>query len=131
LELKMTEDSRWYIAVLVLECEINGEARPKPDLQFRLVEAPDHEVAHGRALELGSQAKHSYRNSDSEEVTWSFRGLADLTEVLDGVPRRGTEVYSTRSRRTVADLVKPREKLTAYGVEANKHKTARQILNGK
>lgn len=126
----MSSGSRWYTAVLVLECNVNGEAT-QADLQFRLVEAQDQEAAYERALELGRQAAHSYQNSDNEEVRWSFRGLADLTEVLDGSPRHGAEVYSTRSQRPIVELVKPREKLTAYWLEANKGKTARQILDGE
>jgi len=123
----MSTGARWHTAVLVLECTVDGEAT-QVELQFRLVEAPNHAAAYERALELGRQASHAYQNSDNEEVRWTFRGLA---EVLDGAPCHGAEVYSTRSRRPVAELVKPREKLTSYWLEANKGKTARQILDGE
>jgi len=130
-DLVTKADSRWYTAVLVLEGAVNGQAQAEPEIQFRLLEARDHEEAYERALEIGAQAEHSYRNSDNHEVAWSFRGLADLTEVVDGAPRHGAEVYSTRSRLPIAELVKPRKKLTSYWLEANKGKTARQILDGE
>ena len=127
----MSAPTRWYAAVLVLECVIAGKAQAEPELQVRLIEATSHDEAYARAIELGTGAVHSYRNEAGEDVSWHFRGLSDLNEILDTPPKHGAEVYSMRSKLPVAELVHTRDQLSAFWFEANKHKTARQILEGE
>jgi hypothetical protein len=121
----------WYTAVLVLECIIEGKAQHSPELQIRLVEARNHDDAYTLALELGAQAEHSYQNDAGEEISWRFRGLSDLNEILSGSPRHGAEVYSLRSEQSATQVIRPRHQLTVFWREANKHKTAREIIEGK
>jgi hypothetical protein len=95
---------------------------------LRLIRAGSPAEAYAVATDVGAAAEHSYSNESGEEVAWRFRGLSDLIEVMDGAPRHGAEVYSLRSEQPVALLVRPREELTVFWLEANKGKTARQIL---
>jgi hypothetical protein len=126
----MPASTKWYAAVLVLECVIAGKAQAEPELQVRLVEAPSHEDAYARAVELGAQEEQAYRNESGEEVSWHFRGLSDLNEILEA-PKHGAEVYWMRSKLPASELVRARDQLSAFWLEANKHKTARQILEGE
>lgn len=123
----MPHPSRWYVALLVLECIVGQEPQDEPDVQIRLIEASDHESAYDAALAMGRRAEHSYSNANGQHVAWNFRGLFDLQEV-DQVPKHGVELYSFRPGRKAAELVKSRQELTAFWFEANKNRVARDVL---
>ena len=127
------ESTRWYIAVLVVRSRINYDHKTAPlvDLQFRLIRAGSPEAAYTRALELGRLDEHSYKNADGETVTWDFVGLHDLHEVDDSELSDGVEVYSRIVREDPSLYVVPKERLTVFWVQANKHKTARELLEDK
>lgn len=128
----MSEES-WYIAVLVVESSVGDGTSGEPliDLQHRLVRAADAEDAYRKALELGSSAEHAYENAEGETVSWKFAGLHDLCELVDQDLVHGAEVYSSLRRCASHDYVVSKDQLTEFFVEANKHKTARQILEGE
>ena len=123
----------WYVAVLVIESSVGEDPASEPlvDLQYRLVRATDAEDAHRKSLELGTSAEHSYQNSDGEPVRWRFAGLHDLCELQDQDLVHGAEVYSSLRRRGSHHYVVPKHRLTEFWAEANKHKTAREILEGE
>ncbi len=127
-----TQES-WYVAVLVVESSVGGRATTDPliDLQYRLVRAVGAEDAHRKALALGDSTEHSYENSDGETVHWRFAGLHDLREVDDQQLEHGAEVYSSMHRRAAQHYVVEKHRLAEFFVEANKHKTARDILEGE
>ena len=125
-------EARWFIAVLVVASEVEpGVEGPLVDLQHRLIRATDPDTAHRRALELGALAQHSYRNAAGSEVTWRFAGLHDLREIDDHTLGDGSELYSTLVRRDPQQLAVPKDKLTAFWVETNKHRTARDLLENE
>jgi hypothetical protein len=117
-----TAKDRWFIAVLVLESGIAGEARSAPgegyepsvDFQFRLIRATDLESAYERALVIGKKAEHGYENPYGETCTWSFKGLKDLQEVMDGEIGDGVEVYGFITDGKAEDHVVSRERLTGF-----------------
>lgn len=121
---------RWFVAVLVVRSRVDGGAAETGllDLQFRLIHATDAESAYIRALELGQQAAQSYRNADGNDVTWEFIGLNDLREVDDESLSDGTEVYSQLARDDEKNAVVPKEKLSVFWTEANKHRSAQELL---
>jgi len=126
----MSEES-WYLAVLVVESSVGDSAgEPLIDLQHRLVRAAAAEDAYRRALELGASAEHAYDNAYGETVSWKFAGLHDLRELDDQDLAHGAEVYSRLHRRAAHRYVVSKEKLTEFFIEANNHKTAREILDG-
>ncbi|HEX9774370.1 MAG TPA: DUF4288 domain-containing protein [Actinomycetota bacterium] len=96
---------KWFTAVLVLECLVDGASQEEAELQFRLVRAPDQGAALAQAERLGKGAQESYQNHAGEGVTWVFRGLFDLAEI-DGAPSEGSELYSMLSDRSIEDLVR-------------------------
>ena len=129
----MTSSPGWYVAVLVVESAVDdGVARePLVDLQYRLVRAANPEAAHRRALELGREAEHSYQNAGGANVTWTCVGLHDLCEVFARDLVDGVEVYSRLVRSDASLHVVPKERLSIFRSEANKHKTAQDLLDGE
>jgi hypothetical protein len=123
----------WYVAVLVVESSVGEGPAGEPliDLQYRLVRATDVEDAYRKSLELGTSAEHSYQNSDGATVRWTFAGLHDLREVQDQELVHGAEIYSSLRRRASHHYVVPKHRLTEFWAEANRHKTAREILEGE
>jgi hypothetical protein len=128
----MSEES-WYLAVLVLEASVGDEfvAEPLLDLQYHLVRAAGAEDAYRKALELGRAEEHAYENPDGEIIRWSFAGLHDLRELDDQDLVHGAEVYSSLRRAGSDDYVVSKDQLTEFFLEANRHKTAREIMDGE
>ncbi len=125
--------ARWFVGVLVVRSRVNDgvAAAPLVDLQYRVIHAVDLEAAYMRALELGRQAGQSYRNAAGAEVTWEFAGLHDLREVDDHELSDGSEVYSHIVHGDPNGYVVPKEKLSAFWAEANKHRTAQDLMENE
>jgi hypothetical protein len=126
-------EARWYVAILVVRARVPGvpPEASLSDLGYTLIQAESPELAHARALELGERAETAYANSDGQQVVWQFIGLHDLHEVDDDALSDGTEVYSRRVRGNPDDLVQSREKLEVFWYAANRHRTAREILENE
>jgi uncharacterized protein DUF4288 len=126
----LLESQKWYLAVLVVASRVDDGKSIKPlvDQQFRLIRATDPEAAYARALQLGAEEADSYLNSEGDRVRWEFVGLSDLTELLEQDLQDGTEVYSTIERADPASLVRGKGGLTVFWFEANKDKTAAELL---
>ena len=123
------DTERWYIAVLVVASRVDGGSPEPPlDLQCRLIRAIDDEQAYQRAVEVGEQASHSYRNADGAVVSWQCLGLNDLRELGEKELAHGVEVFSQLTRRPATELVVAKEQLTCFWAEANKDRTARELL---
>ena len=123
----------WYAAVLIVQCRLEGDSTQDDllyDRQIRVLRADDAESAYVRAIELGREEASSYENAEGQQVVWDFVGLANLTELLDDEIKDGTEVHSELERGDPqAAIVKDKNKLTVFWAEANKHKTAAELLN--
>jgi hypothetical protein len=110
------QNQAWYIAILVLECDVEGPpAEPLVDLQLRLVRACDPANALRSAEAMGLDSQHAYLNAEGEEVRWVFRGLHDLRATDDPEPVHGAEVYSRFDSQPATDLVTSRAQLSAFG----------------
>jgi hypothetical protein len=121
---------KWYIAVLVVASRVEDGrvAGSLVDLQYKLIRATDHEAAYLRALELGTSEVLSYESVAGANVHWEFVGLHDLREIEAPRLRDGIELYSRMLRADSQELARPKHELTAYWIEANRHKTAAEIL---
>lgn len=109
-------ENRWYVAVLVVECTVDGNEGGEPlvDLQHRLVLAADAEDAYRKALDLGQQSNHSYDNGEGGLVRWKFEGLFDLQVIQDDELAHGTEVFSLLRRARATDYVVEKNDLTEF-----------------
>lgn len=93
--------SAWYAAVLEFETSIDGLTGDGAlcELSIRLVLAGGDVEAREKALAVGAEAVHSYRNEDGELVLWNFRGLRELQRIESEVMEDGVEVFSRLYRR--------------------------------
>jgi len=120
--------SQWYVAVLVMQCKIDGEPSGSVDLQIRVVNAPDHESAYTKALFLGAKAQDSYPTTDGGTVRWEFKGLHELDVILAETLEDGTEIWNQMPKMAPSELVREKALLTAFWFEANKHRKASDLL---
>jgi Domain of unknown function (DUF4288) len=123
---------KWYLAVLVIASHVedDGDKAPLVDLQYKLIHAAGAEAAYRRALELGDGENHDYENDSGDQVHWQFLGLNDLCEILDDHLEDGVEVYSQMAETDPREWVRRKEELSIFWTEANKHRTAREIIDG-
>src|ERR1700687_1235356 len=89
------KDARWYLADIVEEIKIEGEKRSLVHVNIVLVESDSSENAYEKALKLGRQCNHTYKNTEGKKVTCRFRGLRDLN-VIHGELDHGTELIYQR-----------------------------------
>ncbi len=85
------DDAEWYIAELVVECQIEDEPRNVVHVNILLVQADSPENAFVKAEQLGQESENSYLNPNSKVVTWTYRGLRDLI-VIDDELEHGAEL---------------------------------------
>jgi len=72
----------WFVARIVFRI-ISGEGdhTPQFDEQWKLIHAPDEEVAYEKASSLGKAGEDSFPNALGEKVEWKFIGLAGLERI--------------------------------------------------
>ncbi len=121
----------WYVAELIVCCRVGKSPKGKTlyDRQVKVLRASSHEAAYQRALELGKEENHSYKNSAGEKVFWRFTGLGNLEALQDVEISDGTEIYSRLQRGDPKSEVRRKRDLTVFWHERNKHKTADELLN--
>lgn len=111
------DDAKWYLADIVVEHKIEDEPRNVIHINTMLVRANLPERAYARALKLGQEAEHEYKNTDGKTVQVVFRGLRDLNVIYDKL-RSGAElIYQERIGQTeeqVASLISPKGELGVF-----------------
>ncbi len=70
--------ARWYLADVVLERRIGGDAQNVVHVNTHLVEAGSPHEAYQKANALGRAGEHEYENTDGCLVCVLFRGLREL-----------------------------------------------------
>ncbi|MBC7969022.1 MAG: DUF4288 domain-containing protein [Verrucomicrobia bacterium] len=85
------KDAKWYIAELVMECQIEGESSNVVHIDIVLVRADSPKEAFEKAEQLGREGEDSYLNPNDQRATWIYRGLRDLNVVHDEL-EHGTEL---------------------------------------
>ena len=73
------KDARWYLADIVLEHTIEGDARNLVHVNIHLIAADSPDQAYEKAMMLGRESEQTYTNTVGREVRVTFRGLRDLT----------------------------------------------------
>jgi len=79
-----------FCARLLVVCLVDDGSPKKRntcDYPFVLIEAPDHEGAFTKAIELGKKQETKYRNAKQQLVRWAFvkvEQITQLEEALDG-----------------------------------------------
>jgi hypothetical protein len=77
------QNARWYLANVIIEHTIDGDARNVVHVNTHLIEADSPEHAYGKAMTQGRASEQVYTNTDGREVRLLFRGLEDLNVIHD------------------------------------------------
>ena len=74
---------QWYLAELVMECNIEGDLRNVIHINTILVRADSPEEAFEQAEQLGRQGEDTYYNETNQQVVWKYRGLRGLNFIYE------------------------------------------------
>jgi hypothetical protein len=111
------KDARWYLADVVLEHRIDGDAQNVVHVNTHLVEAGSPDEAHEKAMALGRAGEREYENTDGCRVCVVFRGLRELNVVHepleDGAELMYTEDVGVPEER-LREWIRPREQLAVF-----------------
>jgi hypothetical protein len=90
--------ARWYAVRFLIELRVDEEAAIEPPTRFEdhliLVGAQGEAEALTKAMDFAQRAEEQYVNALGETVSWTFRHILDVHEILDAELQDGTEVYS-------------------------------------
>lgn len=111
------KDAEWYLADLVMQITVEGDARNVVHTNLRLIRADSPEEAYEEALKLGAASEHSYANPDGNFVRIRFRGLGSLNVIHEKL-EHGAEVSYVEERdlseETIAERLTPQEQLGVF-----------------
>lgn len=118
------EDSEWFLAELVEEITVEGEAKNVVHRNLTLVRASSSAVAYKHAEKLGRKGETSYKNSSGKRVRIKFRGISSLDVVHEPLSH-GAELQFKEniglSEEKIRKLIPPKNKLEAF-MPIRKHK---------
>ncbi|MDY3555953.1 DUF4288 domain-containing protein [Gemmata sp. JC717] len=110
-------DARWYLADVVLEHRIDGDAENLVHVNTHLIEAGTPDVAYDKAVALGLQQEREYENSDGGRVRVLFRGLRELNVIHEPL-EDGAEIMYTENvgvpEGRLREWSRPREQLGVF-----------------
>jgi hypothetical protein len=87
------DDAKWYIAEIIMECQIEDDLRNVVHVNIVLVRADSPEEAFEKAEKLGHDGEDSYPNTDGKMVTFRYRGLRNLHLVHDELEHGGELMF--------------------------------------
>jgi hypothetical protein len=106
---------KWYVALLVFESKgVEEWTDPTVDVQYCLVRATDRDAAYSRALVLGKEGEGTSETSEGKAISWTFKGLQDLDDVLEDELTDGVEIYGFIEEGVGEDYVVPKEDLSIF-----------------
>jgi len=111
------EDAKWYIADLVMECQIEEEPRNVVHVNIVLVHADSPEEAFQKAEKLGKEGENSYLNPNNQKVIWLYRGLRDLQVIHDELEHGAELMYEEKigiSEDEVQAIVRAKSQLNVF-----------------
>jgi hypothetical protein len=111
------ENAEWYVAEVVEEITVEGDARNVVHKNLILIHAHSPEEAYDRTIEFGKQSETAYQNPAEKDVVIRFRGIRKLSVVHDDL-EHGAELGYTEEvsvpEDKIAELVKSKEQLSVF-----------------
>ena len=111
------EDKKWYIAELVMECQIEQEPRNVVHVNIVLVRADSPQEAFEKAEQLGKESEDSYLNHNNQQATWYYRGLRDLNVIYDDLEHGAELMFEEEigvSEDEVQDMLREKSELNVF-----------------
>lgn len=110
-------NAEWYIAEIVQEITVEGDARNVVHRNLVLIKASSPEDAYSRSIELGQEGEGTYQNPAGRTVDCKFRGLSELNVVHEKL-EHGTELTFWENlsvtENQIAKWVKSKEQLNVF-----------------
>ncbi len=97
-------DAKWYLAEIVEEFRIDGEADNIVHTNLVLIRADSPDEAYDRAIELGKPFNTTYLNPEGKTVSVTFRGLLDLNVIHDELEHGAELIYEERVAMSEEEL---------------------------
>jgi hypothetical protein len=116
----IVSDAWWYVAELIEEIRVEGDARNVVHRNFVLVRADSPEEAYQRALDLGRDHEATYDNLEAKQVTITFHGLRDLRVVHDELEHGAELLFARRVELRpdeIEQLVRRKEELGVFSAD--------------
>ena len=111
------KDARWYLADVVLEHRIDGDAQNVVHVNTHLVEAGSPDEAYEKALAIGRRAERDYDNTDGRRVRVVFHGLRELNAIHEPL-EDGAELMYTEDvgvpEHEWREWITPKEQLGVF-----------------
>jgi hypothetical protein len=108
----------WYLADLVVEVRVEGYKRSVVQLNTVLVKANSPEDAYEKAKQVGRRYNHAHENPAGRRVTFRFRGIHYLAEIVDGVLEHGAELMWRELQRVtepgIRRLIPKKQDMVAF-----------------
>lgn len=111
------KDARWYLADVVLEHRIDGDAENVVHINTHLVEAGSPDEAYEKALALGRGGEHEYENTDGHRIRVLFRGLRGLNVIHEPLEDGAELMYKEDvgvPEEQLRGWITPREQLGVF-----------------
>jgi hypothetical protein len=86
----------WYSAIVIFESTVDGFVKKKQlcEQSIHLILAPNDDIASQKAIRIGKEKEHEYKNESGENVIWKFVQVQDVQEVTQNELVDGLEVHS-------------------------------------
>lgn len=114
---QIPKDARWYIADLILEHQIAGDAQNVVHVNTHLIEAASPDEAYSKCCALGKLAEGVYENTGGTDVRVVFRGIRELNVIHDAL-EDGAELTYTEfvgvPEEELEGMVPAKEELAAF-----------------
>lgn len=117
-------NARWYLADVVLEHRVDGDARNIVHVNTHLVEAGSPDEAYDKAMNLGRNSEHEYENTDGRRVRLVFRGLRELNVIHDPLEDGAELMYTEQvgvSEERLRECIRAREQLAVFAPIRGRH----------
>lgn len=117
------KDARWYLADVVLEHRIDGDAQNVVHVNTYLVEAGCPDEAYQKAMAFGKAGELEYVNTNSRLVRVVFRGLRQLNVIHEPLEDGAELMYSENvgvPEEQLRGWITPKEQLGVFAPIAPK-----------
>lgn len=113
----ISEDTKWYLADIVMECQVEGNPQNVVHINTLLIRSDSPEEALERAESLGKDEENSYLNPTDQQVTWFYRGLRELSVITEDLEDGAELMYEERvgvSPEELQGMVRERSQFSVF-----------------